>query len=189
MGVNKLKVDLFGEGVCIKKGVFSEALINRMQLTALKLKQPLEEALIDPYFYYLLKDNKVKSIEDIGQTIVNGLINTPKNRIEIWYKGKKVQKLTMNNLNEQYLLFPLFRTKNKNIELQNKLGLYVQYVEIGLIARYEIMANNFSFDNLEFHISNYDGKVVLNKVSYGSVLMKLKKKDTLITYQNGYSIT
>jgi len=188
MGVNKLKVDFFGEGISIKKGIFTEELFERMQLTALKLKQPLEEALIDPYFYYALKDNKVKSIEDIGEPIVNGLINTNKSRIEIWYQGKKVQKLTMNNLNDQFLLFPLFQTITKNIELQNNLGLYVKYLDIGLIARYELMVDNFSLDNLEFHLINYDGKIILSKVAYENEFMKLKKKDTLITYQNGFSI-
>lgn len=189
MSVDKLKVDFFGEGVCIKKGTFNEELFYRMKLTALKLNQPLEDAIIDPYFYYLLKDAKVKSIEDIGPTIVKGLINTTKNRIEIWYKGKKVQKLTMNDLNHHYLLFPLFQTTTKNIELQNNLGLYVKYVEIGLIARYEIVVDNFSFDGLVFHTFKYGEKVILGKVTYDNKYLKLKKKDTLITYQNGYSIT
>src|SRR5690606_14199676 len=188
MGINKLKVDFFGEGISIKKGIFTEELFERMQLTALKLKQPLEEALIDPYFYYALKDKKVKSIEDRGESIVNGLIKTNKSRIEIWYQGKKVQKLTMNNLNDQFLLFALLQTINKNIELQNNLGLYVKYLDIGLIARYELMVDNFSLDNLEFHLINYDGKIILSKVAYENEFMKLKKKDTLITYQNGFSI-
>lgn len=188
MGVNKLKVDFFGEGISIKKGIFTQELFERMQLTALKLKQPLEEALIDPYFFYALKDKKVKSIEDIGETIVNGLTNTHKNRIEIWYQGKKVQKLTINDLNDQYSLFPLFQTITKNIELQNNLGLYVKYLEIGLIARYELMVDNFSLDNLEFHLINYDEKIILSKVAYENEFMKLKKKETLITYQNGFSI-
>ncbi|WP_227021001.1 hypothetical protein [Arenibacter algicola] len=181
-------MDFFGEGVCIKKGAFNDELLNRMKLTALKLNQPVEDAIIDPYFYYLLKDAKVKSIEDIGQTIVKGLINTHKNRIEIWYKGKKVQKLTMNDLNNQYLLFPLFQTKTKNIELQNNLGLYAKCIEIGLVARYEIMVDNFSFDSLVFYTFKYDGEVILSTVSYDNKYLKLKKKDTLITYQNGYSI-
>src|SRR5690606_7304982 len=166
MGINKLKVDFFGEGICIKKGVFSEELFKRMEQTAQKLKQPLEEALIDPYFYFALKDNKVRSIEDIGGPIVNGLINTPKNRIEIWYKGQKVQKFTFDDLNDEYLLFPVFKTITKNIELQNKLGLYVKQLEIGLIARYEITIGDFSLDNLKFHIIYYDGKAILSKVSY-----------------------
>ena len=133
MSVNKLKIDLFGEGICIKKGDFSGDLFEKMRLTALKLNLPLEDALIDPYFYHILKEKKVRSVEDIGETMANGLLNTPKNRIEIWYKGKKVQKLTMDDLNDQYLLFPLFRTNTRNMELQNNSGLYVKQVEIGLI--------------------------------------------------------
>src|SRR5690606_7987211 len=185
MGINKLKVDFFGEGICIKKGVFSEELFKRMEQTAQKLKQPMEKALIDPYFYYALKDNKVKSIEDIGEPIVNGLINTPKNRIEIWYKGQKVQKLTIDDLNDEYLLFPLFQANIKKISLENKL-YYVKNLEIGLIARYEITIGDFSLDKLEFHIINYDGEAILSKVSYENKYLKLKKRDALVTYQNGF---
>lgn len=188
MGVNKLKVDFFGEGISIKKGIFSEKLFEKMQFTTQKLKQPLELALIDPYFYDLLKDKNVKSIEDIGETMVNGLINTHKNRIEIWYKGQKIQKLTINSLNDDYLLFPLFQSKTESISLQNNLGFYIKHLEIGLIARYELMVDNFSIDHLKFHLINYDGKIILNKVSYKNVDLTLKKKDALITYQNGFRI-
>src|SRR5690606_34817498 len=152
---------------------------------ALKLKLPIEQALIDPYFYHQLKDDKIRSIEDIGQTIVDGLINTPKNRIEIWYKGKKVQKFTMDDLNDDYLLFPLFLTEMINMDIQDNPGLYVQQMEIGLIARYEAIVRNFSFDNLKFHLTQFDGKVLLSAVSYNDIVMPIKKKDTLITYQNG----
>lgn len=188
MSINKLKIDFFGEGISIKKGVFGEELLTRMQLTAQKLKQPLEHALIDPYFYDILKDKKLKSIKDIAKTLVNGLINTHKNRIEIWYKGQKVQKLTINSLNDQYVLFPLFQSEMKNITLQIDSGFYIKNLEIGLIARYETTVDNFSIHHLKFHLISYDGKVILNKVSYENVDLILKKKDALITYQNGFRI-
>ena len=189
MGTNhKLKVDFFGDGISIKKGVFSDELFEKMLVTALKLKQPLEVALVDPYFYYALKDKKLKSIEDIEEIIVNGLINTHKNRIEIWYRGQKVQKLTMDKLNNDYLLFPLFQSKTERITLQDNLGFYIKHLEIGLIARYEIMVKNLCIDHLKFHLINYEGKIVLSNVSYKNMDMTLMKKDALITYQNGFRI-
>ena len=43
-------------------------------------------------------DEVVHSMEGINQLNVSGLIDTYKNQIEIWFKGRKVQKMNIQDL-------------------------------------------------------------------------------------------
>ena len=186
---NKLKINLLGEAWKLKQVVFSNALLHAFEEVAKKMKQPLNEVLIDPFFYYYLKNKSIQSIDNLQGNCLEGLINSPKNQIEIWYKNKKVQKLKINDLREELLLFPLYKTIIQKTNLQLEKGFYIEQKEIGLIGSFEIYTDNFSIDDLEFQLLQTNEQTILEKLVYKNQVLVCKKKDSLITFQNCFEIS
>ena len=186
---NKLKINLLGEAWKLKQVVFSNALLHAFEEVAKKMKQPLNEVLIDPFFYYYLKNKSIQSIDNLQGNCLEGLINSPKNQIEIWYKNKKVQKLKINDLREELLLFPLYKTIIQKTNLQLEKGIYIEQKEIGLIGSFEIYTDNFSIDDLEFQLLQTNEQTILEKLVYKNQVLVCKKKDSLLTFQNCFEIS
>ncbi|CAM4276436.1 hypothetical protein [Flavobacterium terrigena] len=188
MSTNKLKINLLGEAWNIKQMVFSNELLHTFEEVAARMKQPLTDALIDPFFYHYLKNKTIQSIDDLQGNSVEGLINSPKNQIEIWYKNKKIKKLKINDLKEELLLFPLYNTtiQKSNINLEN--GIYIEQKEIGLIGSFEIHTDNFIIDELEFQLLQTNEQTILEKLVYKNQVLVCKRKDSLITFQNCFEI-
>lgn len=185
--MSKLKINLFGECWKLKKISGSVEQMLSWENISLKMNQPLIEALIDPFFYHLLNDEKIKSIDDIPGEISEGMLNTYKNQIEIWYKNKKVQKLKIDDLKPELLLFPLYNIKlNKATNKEN--GIYIIEKGIGMVGSYETNITDFFIENLEFILLEANGITVLQNFKYQDQLLTFKKKDILITYQNGYEL-
>lgn len=185
---SKLKINLFGEAWKIKQIRIPELLLEQFKSVAAKMKQPLIEAISDPFFYYYLKNPKIQSIDDLEGITIEGLSNSPKNQIEIWYKNKKVQKLQINHLLEELLLFPLYNTSVINTDFGTKEGIYLEQKEIGLIGSFEIFTDNFNIDNLEFNLIQINEKLLLQKMKYNNHELTCKKKDTLINFQQCFEI-
>jgi len=186
---NKLKVNLFGESFRLMKIIVEKEKESHWSEIAARLHKPLEEALTDPFFYHYLNNKKVKSIEDITEVITEGLINNSKNQIEIWYQGKKVQKLKIDELDSSLLLFPLYTFSLAKIVGNLQSGIYVEQKEIGLYGSFEISEiSNFNIENLEFKLVEYKEKLLVNQLEYQKQPLKLKKKDTIVIYQNGFKI-
>ena len=187
MSSSKLKINIFGESFKLKYILFSDEQNTDFKLIANHLKLPLCKALIDPYFYFLLKDKKFQSIDDLEGTTWEGLLNTSKNHIEIWFKNKKIQKLKFDDLIENQLLFPLYRTFFQS-NFQQKSGIYIEQKAIGLVNSLEIKSDDFNIDDLEFQLLEINESLILENLKYNNQLLISKKKDTLITFQNGYII-
>ncbi len=188
MTTSKLKINLLGEAWILKQLVFSNELLHTFKEVAARMKQPLIEVLIDPFFYHYLKNKTIQSIDDLQGNSIEGLINSPKNQIEIWYKNKKVQKLKINDLNEELLLFPLYNTTIKKTNLNLEKGIYIEQKEIGLIGSFEINTDNFNIDNLEFQLIQANEQTILENLVYKNQVLVCKKKDSLITFQNCFEI-
>lgn len=185
---NKLKINLFGEAWTLKRISISNEQKNDWEKIALKRNQSLCQAIIDPYFYYLLNEDTIQSMNDLVLIKIGGLINNQKNQIEIWYKNRKVQKLKINDLQEELLLFPLYNTSVSRINPDYETGIYIEQKEIGLIGSYEIRMNDFNINNLEFHLLEVDGMIILKNLKYQNQNLKSVKSDTLITFQNGFEV-
>jgi hypothetical protein len=185
---HKLKINLIGEAWKLKQLVLSNELLNAFEEVATRMKQPLIEVLIDPFFYHYLKNKTIQSIDDLQGNSIEGLINSPKNQIEIWYKNKKVQKLKINDLKEELLLFPLYKTTihKANPNLEN--GIYIEQKDIGLIGSFEIYTDNFIIDDLEFQLLQTKEQTILEKLVYKNQDLVCKKKDSLLTFQNCFKI-
>lgn len=188
MAPHKLKINLFGEAWKLKRVLLSEAQKITFESIAKRMKQPLEEIIIDPYFYHILKSKTIKSIENLPGNSIEGLLNTPKNQIEIWFKNKKVQKLKINDLREELLLFPLYNTSITKITANNESGLHIEQKGIGLVSSYEIQVDDFNIDDLEFQLLERNEITLLQDLKYQNQTLINKKSDTLITFQNGFEI-
>lgn len=179
---NKLKINLFGEAWTLKRISISNEQKNDWEKIALKMNQSLCQAIIDPYFYYILNEDTIQSMNDLVLIKIGGLINNQKNQIEIWYKNRKVQKLKINDLLEELLLFPLYNTSVSRINPDYETGIYIEQKEIGLIGSYEIRMNDFNINNLEFHLLEVDGMIILKNLKYQNQNLKSVKSDALITF-------
>ncbi|MFZ4679351.1 MAG: hypothetical protein ACOYLP_04205 [Flavobacterium sp.] len=158
------------------------------ELIAGRLKQPLHQAVLDPFFYYHLKLNSVDSLEKLPCEKVSGLMNTNKNQIELWLEGKKILKLKLDELNQDQYLIPLYTTNKSIIENTQKPGIYIEQKEIGFIGSYEFQTANFNIKDLQFELLELNNQMLLQNISYTNSKTIFKKKETLITYQNSFLV-
>lgn len=184
MPASKLKINLFGESQTIKRITFEPMQRIEYEIIAQRMKLPLHQALTDPYFYFLLQKDSIQSFEDFDGFSSKVLLNTPKNLIEIWYQNKKIQKLKINDLIQELLLFPLYSTAIIADKLTFKNGIYIEQREIGLIGQYEMMIENFKIEKLLFQLSGNN----LQKITYKNREFKFIKSDVLLIYQNSFEL-
>jgi hypothetical protein len=185
---NKLKINFYEEALHIKKVQITDEQFLKWNIIASKMKITIHKALIHPYFYHLLKDIKIQKIDDLSIIMQQELINSSKNQIEIWYKNKKIQKLKINDLQEELLLFPLYNSILNKTPIVKDKGIYIEQKEIGLIGSFELNVQDFNIDNLVFHlIESINGKS-LQKVTYLNQGFTLKKTDSLTIYQNSFEL-
>lgn len=186
--LSKLKINLFGENRVVRKVLLSEDDILLYTKVAAKMDQSLSQALLDPFFYHLLKAPGVDSLDNLNCEHWEGLINNPKNQIETWFQNKKIQKCKIDLLIDELLLFPLFQTsKTASINILEP-GLYIDQKEVGLVNSFELMLEKFDINQLLFEISNFEDTVHLSGLKYQNITIPKKRKDTIITYQNGFIV-
>jgi hypothetical protein len=184
-----LKINLHGESWTLKKFECCEEDFNACLKVADKMKLPLAKALLDPFFYYNLKRTSIPSVEHLPGKKVSGLLNTPKNQIEILLDGKKIQKLQINDLSQEQFLFPLYKIHKTEITEEYRPGIYVEQKAIGFIASYEIKLDRFTIDDLEFKMVQFNDKLLLQKPSFQNKKVFFRKKETLVIYQNGFEVS
>lgn len=183
-----LKINLHGESWTLKKFECSEDNFGECIKVATKMKCTLEEALLDPFFYYYLKIPTIPSVEHLPGKKWTGLLNTSKNQIEIILDGKKIKKLHINDLNQDQLLFPLYNIHKTRIIENYSPGIYVEQKAIGFIASYEIKIEDFSIDELQFNLLQFNEKQLLQKPIYQNKKVLFKKKENLLSYQNSFKV-
>jgi hypothetical protein len=186
--LSKLKINLYGENRIIRKVLLSEEDNFLFKKVADKMEQPMCQALVDPFFYYLLKKPKINSLEDLNCDYWDGLINNSKNQIEIWFQNKKMQKCKIDLLIDELLLFPLFQTSKIASINVSEPGFYIEQKEVGLVNSFELMLEKFDINQLLFEISNFENTIHLSGLKYEGIKISKKRKDSVITYQNGFII-
>jgi hypothetical protein len=144
---------------------------------AARMKLSLEKALLDPFFYYYLKIPAIASTEHLPGTKRSGLLNSPKNQIEIWYDGKKIRKLHITDINQDLLLFPIYNKNKVDITEDYSPSIYIEQRAIGFVGSYELNVESFDLQNLQFN-----DKLLLQQPTYSNQkLLFKKKKHYLIT--------
>lgn len=185
---NKLKINLFGEAWKRKHLIIPNDFLEVIENYARIRSLAITDVISDPFFYHKIQNKKIQSIEDWEGISIEGLMNTPKNNIEIWFRNKKVQKLKIDDLNSELSLFPLYNTvlnqSNSNIEK----GIYLEQKEIGKIGSFTIATDNFILDDLDFQLLQTNHSIILEAMVYKNQTLISKKKDTLITFQNCFEV-
>ena len=186
--MKRLKINLHGESWTLKKLECSEDDLNECLKVAARMKLPLKEALLNPFFYYNLKNPSIPSVEHLPGKKWSGLLDTAKNQIEVLLDGKKIKKLHFKDLDDGLLLFPLYNIHNTEIIENYSPGIYVEQKAIGFISSYEIKLESFDIDNLQFNLLQFNDKQLLQEPTYKNKKVLFRKKETLLIYQNSFEI-
>lgn len=184
----KLKINFHGESWTLKKFKCNDDELKECLKVAAKMKLPLAKALLDPFFFYYLKIPTIPSTEHLPGTKWSGLLDSPKNQIEIWYDGKKIKKLHIADINQDLLLFPLYNKNKTKIKEEYNSGIYVEQQAIGFVGSYELNVEAFNLEDLHFHLLQFNDKLLLKQPTYSNQKLRFRKKETLLTYQNGFEI-
>lgn len=183
-----LKINLFGEQWTLKKVVLNAIEKEYFDNIASRLKSPLHEALLDPFFYHHLKLASIPSLDKLPCEKISGLLNSEKNQIEIWVDSKKIHKLKLEELNQEQYLFPIYNTNKSIIENTYKTGIYIEQKEIGFIGSYKVKIESFTLEDLQFNLIDLNNRLLLQNVTYKNSNTIFKKKETLINYQNSFTV-
>jgi hypothetical protein len=189
----KLKINLYGESWRLKKLQLDEELANKLIGAFSALKISIGQALLDLEFYDYLNHPSLKGVEDLQFDEVGGLLNGRKSLVEIWFNGKKVQKLNLDSLFRPNTLFNLYSTRILDIKKENlEPGIYLVENEIGLIACYELIIENFDIDKLRFNLLTFQSELkkveVLSELFYKDELLICKGSDVLLNESEGFVI-
>lgn len=184
-----LRIKLYGEGFKIHKLKIDQTYLHDFNNTAKLLKSPLHEAILHVDFFNLLNIKNYQTLNDVILGSYSGLINNYKSQVEIKWNRKKITKFNADELFRQHTLIPLYKTNKIIINAYNLYsGIYLIEKEIGLIATYESVINDFNFQMLTFHISKTiimnEKYELLNSVFLNNKKMTNTKSDTLLTYQH-----
>lgn len=187
--MNKLKINFLGTGIEIKRILLPTDVLENWK-GLIHQKRTITEALLDPFFYYKLKDKKYASLEDLPAEKCSGILNTPKSQIEFWFKRKKVYKLNTYELFNENVLFPLFNMERMHNQFIHSNGIYIIQNEIGTIGTYELMVNSetLNIDDFIFEIDTYQYATFIKNIKYQNQNVEFIKKDTMITYQSGFEV-
>jgi hypothetical protein len=186
--MHKLKINFHGESWTLKKFECNDDDLKECMKVAARMKLPLSKALLDPFFYYYLKLPVIASAEHLPGTKWSGLLNSPKNRIEIWYDAKKIKKLQITDIDQDLLLFALYNKNKIEINKEYSPGIYLEQKAIGFVGNYELNIESFNLEDLRFNLIQFNDKLLLQQPSYSSQNLRFRKKETLLTYQNGFEI-
>ena len=188
--MNKIKIIWQGSGVEIRRLLLPEAIRHDWELLSQKQNRTLIDALLDPFFYYKLKNNKYKSLEELPCEQFSGILNENKNQIEFWFNRKKVFKTNTVELLNEALLFPLFNVIPQQELFTTKQGIYIVNKEMGNLGVYELEVNteNLLLDDFTFETQQYQNSNTISKITYKKQSFTFVKKDTLITHQYSFEI-
>ena len=188
--MNKIKINWFGSGVEIKRVLLPEDVHNDWNEIALKQNRSLVDLLVDPFFYYNLKNKKYNSFEDVPCEKFAGLLNENKNQLEFWFNRKKVFKTNTIELFNEAVLFPIFNIKQLPEYFTNNQGIYIVQKEIGNLGIYELQTNTTKLllDDFTFETLQYQNTKIISSIKHQSQSFTFLKKDTVITNQVYFEI-
>lgn len=183
-----VKVRLFGESFKIHVLNIDNNNVEIFYKISRILKQPIEEALLNIHFFEKLNNKSIQSTEDLICHTYGGLLNTTKNKIEIWQARRCVQKLNMNDLFHPNTLFPLYSVRKHHSVLKLNNRIFLIEKEVGLIAEFLIDQERIDIDKLVFSVSEItyglDNYQILDELHYDNLKLTKNKSDTLITHNH-----
>lgn len=180
--MKKLKINCFGEGYVLQKLLFSTDELAYIKKAIYKGYQ-LEDILYHP---------EVELFERKLELKHKGLLNSYKNQIEIWFNGKKIQKFQLNDLDNQFIVFPLYHIAQSELDLGSlSAGVYVTEKEIGLINSFELLIESFEIEKLVFHNTQINTAIPFTSchgLAYNDQLIFTHKTDTVVIEQRYFIV-
>lgn len=182
---NIVVLNLFGVGCRVYKINLTHQLLEKLTETSKRLNTSLELAIFDADFFNKMGDPKYKSIIDLSESSIQGLIENDKSQIEIRVKGRKKRTILIPELIKQESLFPLFNVELKLGIDHSEMTMIIIEKEIGLISCYKIEADRFNLDMMKFEIHEIDTGIetlrILTDLKYNGVSLMSTNSETLIT--------
>ncbi len=162
---------------------YFESIANRLGLL-------IVDALIDPYFYYVLRLDKYQSYQDLNVKCIFGLDVNVFHKIEVFIDGIKKQKFSYFDLNPKNVLFPLYPSYISSID--NPMNnLVIRTKEKGRVT-YSFQGNSLKSldDIISFELLSLDENLLLSNIIANQGILSLSKSDTVIIeqYANDYRL-
>jgi hypothetical protein len=182
--MNKIKIQLIGTfNSCI--AVELDAMEQTyFDIIAKRMGVSLLDAIIDPYFYHLLRLEKYQSYLDLKGSRYFGLDVNSFHQIEVFVDGHKKQKFSYFDLNPENLLFPLYNTNIISNQIFSESPLLVRTKEKGSVNFVLQYPTTFPIDEiLSFTILKTDNELLLSEVNFAKNNLPINKSDTIIVEQ------
>ena len=152
----------------------------------------LNEALLDPYFYFKLKLDKYQTYKDLNGITCFGLDINQFHQLEIFIDGQKKQKFNYNDLNSESVLFSLHEIRKKSINTSdNLINAYHLFAKEKGLTYYIFFDEELDF--LPTKISNNENatkyflKIVQNPSKfYDSLDYNKKRKFQYLVFPEGF---
>lgn len=188
----KIKINTFGEGIEIRQLHLDSDTYQHWQTIAIKKNRTIPDLILDPFFYYGLKDKKINKLEDIEANLISGMLNTPKSQIEIWFDRRKVMKIPSHELFNKLVLYPLFNLEPAASFLSKELtkGIYVVQKTIGLLNSVQLKVDSPQLDihDFTFKTAKFENLQFSSEITYQNQSLSFIRNDTVVTYQTAFEI-
>jgi hypothetical protein len=157
---------------------------------AQKQNRRLSELLLDPFFYYKLKNKNYNSLDEIPCEKWSGFLIENRNQLEIWFNRKKIYKTNTADMVNQLLLFPLFNIQASGESFTSKKGIYIVNKEIGHLGAFELMTKGkkMLFEDIKIETATFQNIKIITNCSYQNQPLSFIKKETIITQQHGFEV-
>jgi hypothetical protein len=186
---DKFIINLFGTGIRYWNCEVAHEVFDDMNRIREKNRVEWEQVLFDLDFLHhygydhwseLAKSSANTSTE---ATRSGGFLLEAQNRIEIKKGGKLLTRYRANELDTAVTLFPIYSTTFHEETLEQQEGRksfqLIQF-EKGLIGKFKFEAEQFSIEDLHYHLSRIDTKTFLSHIQLATALLESSQEDCLV---------
>ena len=181
--MKKIKIQLIGTFIYYKEVKLDAIEHDYFLSIANRIGMDLNEALLDPYFYFKLKLDKYQTYEDLNGVTYFGLDINQFHQLEIFIDGQKKQKFNYSDLNSERILFPLYDIRKKSLNTSNNLinGYHLFAKEKGL-TNYIFFDEEVDLKNkLSFNVLSLNNVLLITNINFNNLALDYNKRDTIIT--------
>jgi hypothetical protein len=181
--MNKIKIQLIGtfnSCIAVELDAMEQTYFDTI---AKRIGVSLSDALIDPYFYHILRLEKYQSYLDLKGNRYFGLDIHSFHQIELFVNGHKKQKFTYFDLNPENVLFPLYPSALLN-NVKPLSNIVVRTKEKGRVSySFQIESKSPLDDIFSFELMMLDENLLISSVNAYQKQLSLKRTETVLIEQ------
>jgi hypothetical protein len=182
--MNKIKIQLIGtfnSCIAVELDAMEQTYFDTI---AKRIGVSLSDALIDPYFYHILRLEKYQSYLDLKGNRYFGLDIHSFHQIELFVNGHKKQKFSYFDLNPENVLFPLYNTNIISAQFFVESPLLIRTKEKGSVNFAIQYPTSFPIDEIvSFTLLQTNNELLLSEVHVAKINLSIYKSDTVIIEQ------